>query len=418
LHGSIASRHLNISMANDTPSSGSQPPPAAPDSVRGTAPDSHASAGEANKQANDKSVVRGNSTCHEPPAYIGKALNDAEQLLRYAAESGIEVDVGTRDSILRARVAGLAGWNEKTVADLLEALTVLAATLKPVTAESLKAFDAKPTFRAEVTVSVCLAVVIVLFSVISFVTTAISTAIKADIVTANDLAAKLRAQLVPPSNQTKATSVSTATSAQDPSQPPPGVNAIDVITELQQYASTIRAIYARSQQLNAFVLKREWVPYANTNTNNRATADLYNEKFQLPAGLTNYWDAAEGRTVVYQRVRTFAQNVLDDVSFSYGAFAACVLPVLYALFGTCAYLLRLFEKQMNTRTFIQSPAYAARFFVAVIGGTVVGLFNYTITQGVSISPLAIAFLVGYAVDVFFAFLEGLLQAFTKKTVPS
>ena len=35
------------------------------------------------------------------------------------------------------------------------------------------------------------------------------------------------------------------------------------------------------------------------------------------------------------------------------------------------------------------------------------------TQGASIPPLAIAFLVGYAVDVFFAFLEGLLQTFTK-----
>jgi hypothetical protein len=405
-------------MANDTSPGGSPPPPSVPENLPGTLTESYRSAGESDKQVNDQSSTSGKSAHHGPSAYIGKALSDAEQLLGYAAESGIEVDAGTRDSILRARATGSAEWDEKTVADLLEALTVLAAKLKPVSAESLRAFDAKPTFRTEVTVSVCLAVVIVLFSVVSFVTTAISTAIKADIVTANDLAAKLRAQLGPPLTQTKATGVSSVSPAQDPSQPPPGVNAIDVITELQQYASTIRAIYTRGQQLNAFVLRREWVPFANTNTNTRASADLYNEKFQLPAGLTNYWEAAEGRTVVYQRVRTFAQNVLDDVSFSYGAFAACVLPVLYALFGTCAYLLRLFEKQMNTRTFVQSPAYAARFFVAVIGGTVVGLFNYTITQGVSISPLAIAFLVGYAVDVFFAFLEGLLEAFTKRTVSS
>lgn len=43
-----------------------------------------------------------------------------------------------------------------------------------------------------------------------------------------------------------------------------------------------------------------------------------------------------------------------------------------------------------------------------------GLFNnFTITQGASIPPLAFAFLVGYAVDAFFSFLEGLMQAFTK-----
>jgi hypothetical protein len=45
---------------------------------------------------------------------------------------------------------------------------------------------------------------------------------------------------------------------------------------------------------------------------------------------------------------------------------------------------------------------------------VVGLFdNFTIGQGASIPPLAIAFLVGYGVEVFFSFLDGLLQPLTK-----
>jgi hypothetical protein len=106
--------------------------------------------------------------------------------------------------------------------------------------------------------------------------------------------------------------------------------------------------------------------------------------------------------------------VLDDVSFFYGAFTACLLPVLYALLGTCAYLLRSFEQQMATRTFIPSIANSARFLIAAIGGAVVGLFNnFTIGQGASVPPLAIAFLAGYAVDVFFAFLEGMLQPFTR-----
>ncbi len=71
---------------------------------------------------------------------------------------------------------------------------------------------------------------------------------------------------------------------------------------------------------------------------------------------------------------------------------------------------------MSTRTFTPSVANSARFLVAAIGGAVVGLFNnFTVGQGASIPPLAIAFLVGYAVDVFFTFLEGLLQVFTKKS---
>jgi putative flippase GtrA len=86
------------------------------------------------------------------------------------------------------------------------------------------------------------------------------------------------------------------------------------------------------------------------------------------------------------------------------------------LLGTCAFLLRSFEQQIRTRTFIPSEANVARFLIAGIGGAVVGLFNnFNITQGASIPPLAIAFLVGYAVDVFFAFLEGLLQTFAKNS---
>ena len=115
-------------------------------------------------------------------------------------------------------------------------------------------------------------------------------------------------------------------------------------------------------------------------------------------------------------MRYFAQSALDDVSFFYGAATSCVLPVLYGLLGTCAYLLRTFEQHIANRTFTPSVADSARFLIAGIGGAVVGLFNnFTITEGASIPPLAIAFLVGYAVDVFFSFLESLLRVFAAKT---
>ena len=140
------------------------------------------------------------------------------------------------------------------------------------------------------------------------------------------------------------------------------------------------------------------------------------EILQLPVGLPNMPEALDTLTNTYQDVRSFGQNVLDLASVSYGAITTCLLPVLYALLGTCAYLLRCFEEEVRNKTFMPSSrANWARFLIAGIGGAVVGLFgNFNITQGASISPLAIAFLVGYAVDVFFSFLEGLLQAFSKR----
>jgi hypothetical protein len=347
-----------------------------------------------------------------PPGYFDEALNDAERLLKYAAEIGIDIDADTRDHILEARTASGIGWSEQSAANLLTALTKLAALLKPVTAESLKACsnDTRLTVRTYWLVAVCLAIVIVPFSLASFVSSAISNAIRTDIATANDLTVKLRAQLGPPATQTKAATPPSDTPVKPASPLPAGLDEVDVITELQQFASTIRAIDGRARQLNALVFHAERDPFESI----RKDPAKIHETFQLPSGLTNFAVAANDQTLVYQDVRYFAQSILDDVSVFYGAITTCLLPVLYALLGTCAYLLRTFEQQMATRTFTPSVANSARFLIAAIGGAVVGLFNnFTITQGPSIPPLAIAFLVGYAVDVFFSFLEGLLQAFTK-----
>jgi hypothetical protein len=355
-------------------------------------------------------IAKGVSAAYpEPPAYFGEALEDAERLLKYAAERGLEFDDNIRDHILQARAANSAGWNEETVANLLSALAKLAAQLKPVTAESLEAYSdsTRTTFRKYWLVAICLAIVIVPFSLASFVASAISSAIRTDIATANDLAVKLRAQLGPPPSVTRTATPTAGNSAT-------GSDA-GVIAELQQFGTTIRAIDAHARQLNVLVLDIERDPFANI----RKDPIAIHNKFQLSKGLPNFAEAAADLTTVYQDVRYFAQSLVEDVSFFYGAITACLLPVLYALLGTCAYLLRTFEQQMTSRTFTPSIADSARFLVAAIGGAVVGLFNnFTITQGASIPPLAIAFLVGYAVDVFFVFLEGLLEAFTKGSATS
>jgi hypothetical protein len=359
--------------------------------------------------ANDRPIKEASMTFATPPAYFGEALEDAERLLKYAAESGIDIEDDTRDHILQARSAIGAGWDEERAANLLVALAKLAARLKPITAASLKACgdNTRPTVRNYWTVAICLAVVILPFSVASFVGSAISNAMRTDIATANDLAVKLRTQLGPPQAATQPSTAGT--------DPGTSTNDATAIAELQQFASTTRAIDARARQLNVLVFRTERDPFAQIRNDPQKIHDT----FQLPKGLPNLVDADNDLTSVYQDVRYFGQSLLDDVSFFYGAITVCLLPALYALLGTCAYLLRTFEQQMTTRTFTPSVANSARFLIAAIGGAVVGLFNnFTIGQGASIPPLAIAFLVGYAVDVFFAFLEGMLQALTKSSTNS
>lgn len=352
------------------------------------------------------------ATCVELPPYLDSALEDAERLLKYAADVGIDVEDGVRRSVLQARTRR-HGWSGDTADSLLIALTKLTERLRPVTAESLRSCsnEERHAVRGYWRVAVCLATIIVPFSFASFVTTGISDAIRKDIATANELTVKITSQLHVQSAPGDVATSTNAALVKRESGPAPGVSAVEIVTELQQFATIIRAVDGRARRLNVFMLHLERDPFVDIRNNK----DEFQRVFQLPWELQDQLrQATQEKIRAYQDVRYFAQSLLDDVSTFYGAITVCLLPVLYACLGTCAYLLRSFEEQMRAKTFIPSVANSARFLIAGIGGAVVGLFNnFNITQGASIPPLALAFLLGYAVDVFFSFLEGLLQAFTK-----
>jgi len=350
---------------------------------------------------------------HPHSHYVDRSLHDAEAMVAYAAEAGIGIDEPVRRAVLEARAAHRDGaLTEQTVSGLLVALTKLAVKLRPVTAESLRACEKEEsrTLRRYWLWVGLLAACIIPFSIASFVSSAISQAVRSDIALANGLTVKLTATLDPPAGTTSSATVAGGSAAT--SRARPDVPVVDALNDLQTFAATIRAIDNHARQLQRFFpFSSEHDPYA------QARRDIVELRriFQLPIGGTD--DLAQmtrDRIKVYQDVRYFAQCLLDNVTFWYGALATCLLPVLYAWLGTCAYLLQLFEDQMKTRTFTPSPADSARFLIAGIGGAVVGLFNnFSLAQGTTIPPLALAFLVGYAVDVFFSFLDGLVQAFKK-----
>lgn len=312
-------------------------------------------------------------------------LKHAEYLLNYAIETGIEVEQNIAEPVINARRLGYEVWDGPDASALVTAITKLAAKLHPVTAETLRACreDAPRAIRSYKRIVYCLAGFIIPLSMISFIYTAISNSITADLKTANELAVTLHTQL------------DTSNSANNNQPAPPGS-----LSALQQFAATMRAIYSRTRQLNGFVPYMGWDPYKGSY-----------DKMQLPADLKNVTATLQNevndKTKVYQDVRLYATTVQDATSVVWGAVSSSILPVLYALLGACAFVLRSFTKQTETRTFAPSYATPARFIIAAIGGGVVGLFsNFTIGQGASLSPLAAAFLIGYATDIFFTFLEG------------
>ena len=347
-------------------------------------------------------VHEGPQEVHEKPQteYLNHVLKDANHLLAYAVEAGIEVEPDIAQQIISATQQGPIFWRSPESGLLITAITKLAAKLHPVTAETLRACreEAEHAIRSYKRIVTCLALIIIPLSIVGFISAGISGIIKSNIDTGNQLVLKLHSDL-------------SAISAGSTEGKPPssqGGRQTSRLQELQQLAITARIIYSRTKQLNLFLL-------------NKATDKVgSDDKLELPAGLIDEFDqvkdALTAITKEYQKVRLFASNVLDGTAILWGAISTCLLPVLYALLGACASVVRAFTQQTEARTFSRSYASPARFIVAAIGGGVIGLFNISLGEGLTASPLALAFLVGYAADVFFSFLEGSIQNVRPTTI--
>lgn len=336
---------------------------------------------------------------------LERILEDAKYLLHYAVEAGIEVDPETARRVIAGTRLGHTVWDSADAGELLTAITKLAAKLHPVTAETLRACrdEADDAIRSYKRIVYWLAGFIVPLSMISFVYTSITNTITAELKIANDLAVTLHLQL-------------DTTTPAAPNQAPPSGS----VTGLQQFTVAMRAIYSRTRQLNSLVVDSVWNPLRVRGEPQGDSADQGGgrtayQKMEINPEL-NANSLLEVRreldrmTKVYQDVRLFATNVQDYTSVIWGAVSTSILPVLYALLGACASVLRAFSQQVGARTFAPSYATPARFIIAAIGGGIVGLFNnFSIGQGLSLSPLAVAFLIGYAADIFFSFLEGSMQ---------
>ena len=319
-------------------------------------------------------------------------LQDAEHLLNYAVEAGIEVDPKVSKCILAAITAGDAIWNEPEASELAAAITKLAAKLKPVTAETLRACreDAHKAISSYKNIALPLAFIVVVLSFISFISAGISNQIKGDIRAANEYLVTLHSQV---------------DASKEEESPSPSVRS-----ELQKFAVAMRSILSHSRQLKWFSPFHADDPCRD----NKCQTELVSANLKKFTLLKTELD---DKTRTYQEIREFASGAMNSVTLIWGAIGNFILPVLYALLGACAAVLRAFSLQLSTRTFAPTSS-TPRFYIAGIGGAVVGLFNDLFGQHPTISPLALAFLVGYSTDIFFSFLEGATQNLTKAKASS
>lgn len=92
------------------------------------------------------------------------------------------------------------------------------------------------------------------------------------------------------------------------------------------------------------------------------------------------------------------------------------LPLLYGLLGALAYILRTLSREIQNVTFTRGSEirYSLRWPLGMLGGVTVGLFfDPADLSGLAvITPLGLAFLAGYGVELLFTGLDRMVSAFT------
>ena len=357
-------------------------------------------------------------------------LDKAEILLTHAAKSGVVVPTELAGPILGAQTAyRMDSANDRVRADFYDAYAKLAKQFGEVTATTIRNCSSartRRTLRFNRLAAMLITALIAAVSVTTFVADSMSAGIVDNIAIGNDDAAKLRAALTPIGS---GRTIDPVYAQQDPcsliGRSPPGSEKITLnvsdIGALQHFAIAIRDLHGRALKLNKLI---NWFgmvecdPLGACVDKNHVVPpeEEARARTQIEPAILNYSAEVLCKIQTFQTIRHFAENIRADYRAVMGAIAAFALPIAYAWLGAYAFRLRLFAETIRKRTYDPSFADAARMITAVIAGAIVGLFNPA--QSVALSPLATAFLVGYGVELFFKFLDTLINAFGSAGAPT
>jgi len=335
----------------------------------------------------------------EIPSFA-RMIEDAQLLLAYAATVGATLndeDVKILNDEIQKVAAEKSGSYNYTAS--LLSYSHIAKQLLPVTAYTLREcfVGSQRTMRSYARWVTVFVILIVSASLVTFVSSNISDSMKSEIDLANSKTITLRSHLGPAPQSGSDQPVKLPNSAQS------NYSEQDKLIDLQQLAISTRSIYGRAQELRLLIVPALRDPFQDLDK------DQMHKKFELDIKSPddqNFFKIVD----TYQEVRAYAQSLRDAVGFWYGGIAASILPVFYALLGASAWSLRRMQIGLRDRTFASFGGYSAQMLVAAIAGTVISLFSGLFSSsGVSLSPLAWAFLAGYSSESLFQVLDGILR---------
>ncbi len=355
-----------------------------------------------------------------PASALDQAIQGAQLLLAFAAQRGIEIDPEIVNKVVRC--AGLRRSGEVDAgaeAELWIAYRVLAAKVAPATVDSLRAtYDPHPHFTstlwlklsgAQVTLARwtalryrSLAVCTLLLLVAIQVFWLIGWSLTSDI-----LVLEKEVQQLFDERQ----GLEQAPGAATPAKPIATPEIERIKAKIKTRRGWLGGVYESLEDWN-----RLW-------------------------GSVAFFVEKPFETGAFKKLSTRGQyrTELRSARLVLQAMAVYVLPLLYGLLGACAYVLRELAREVREMTFTPASAlgYGLRTSLGLLAGIAVGLLiapEAGINAGIaevfsnpapaptaaeagglslkSLSPLALAFVAGYSVELVFTAMDRIINAFT------
>jgi hypothetical protein len=131
---------------------------------------------------------------------------------------------------------------------------------------------------------------------------------------------------------------------------------------------------------------------------------------------------------LYQAIRDSAQAASNTWRRLIEVVTAYLLPVLYAVLGAILFTFRSWcnehrrttsanpprDENRPRTTNPQWPDHISRLLMAGIAGIAIGALNELFPKEILLSPLALAFLVGYSIEVFISWLDAMITNISKE----
>jgi hypothetical protein len=122
------------------------------------------------------------------------------------------------------------------------------------------------------------------------------------------------------------------------------------------------------------------------------------------------------RQIERDRTNDLSHRVRLSTDFMLIILQSYILPVLYGLLGASVYVLRTIAREISEVTYTGDRGHLLRLALGTLSGLIIGWFVFLLPgQSIvtSISPLALAFIVGYNTEILFALMDRVIAVFTK-----